>query len=309
MKYVISLLILAIMGIQLNALNSNYGYEQSGEVIRDLVKDVNDKMVRNEDQLKGMQIEKASLALQLEQLVRSLDNATNDEDKEDLKADIVKVWGQMNQLDLEAATKLEYVLVSIRPKLKTLEAELNRQHLMGKANWQDFSEMRTGQAKMLQTAINTIRSIEKNLSTENAKEQIQSIQSSIQELYHALAQVDEDNTSSGSEIQQMITVFDDTIARMHNVKIVLAREKVAIKSVSYQKIVEITMKLLTSGALANLIDAPSHFHEGIENRMNIKRIVTQDNQKPEYESKLYHNSYNDAVLDSISAGVFRWTKN
>lgn len=282
--------------------NGLFGQEESGPVIKKLVKEVHDNLQKMENIVSVLLAEKDASLSNLKFLQEDLENTDSEVASSEIMAEIAQELALLNNIDRKSVKIVKDAILALRPTLKSIQAEYETIYRMGHDSRAEFYKWRNDMGKMFQTSAKVLNRLKQSNLSIGSKEMIYNAESTIVLMLATLAQGSELKFSNKGQIANQISILDHAFNQLRNIEVLLYQEGIGIKMYTYNEIVNALIYILSKGSVTKIEDMPIAFQIGLEERSKVLYKLQDRRRKRDTNTlvSVNHDTHNQTISDLLN---------
>ena len=264
--------------------------EASGQIIKELVADINDGISNFDTQTRQYGKDNKAIQKGLQQKYQKMEKTKDQWERRQLLAEMLVDTARLNQLDLQGVREYKNTIMMVLPKLKQLKSEMAKNQSMGFDNSGEFRDYKKAMYSMSLNASVFINNLHIAASSNEEKKELDDLRRTIDT---TLAMYDKPDIQIGQNLEPIsrgIKSLQHAFAQMESVERSLYNERLRLKVENLNQISNTVLENLALSRLdvKDINELPSIMLGGIQNRDNMlsqgKKLVTNTSSASSYSS-------------------------
>jgi len=307
MKRTIIFIIALLLVVQVGTGVSG-AVERSGDIIREIMNRIDDKVGDLEKKTKSMDQEKEDLVKDLKQTFNAVRQEKDGVKKESLKVDLLVIHAKLNNQDIKEVEAYLETISDLVPDLKRLKRELKTGSRFYSLE-EDFNTYRHKIGGFMTKAAGILTML-KDTAPQVARRDIELLQSNLIGIFRCWDTSINDPLVSLDQIDKTAKDMETAFAQLIIVRRLLDQERINLKIDNFTALANLTLIRLGKGKLGSgsFLKRPVKMRHGIKERAEIMRKMRGESTafSGTAHPESLRDSGDDNTLKRILSGNYGW---
>lgn len=280
--------------------------ERTGEILRELLQGVERDFETLEKETHGFAKRAESLTKQLEEKNKLISRTTDPAKKEALKADLVYLGAQLNDLDRKEVDAALNTITEVRGKLVRIREALQRGGIVPASG--ELPQMRQKMGKFLSNAAQLLDKWEKSAS--GKKGEFAALKATLLGTLSAWEAPTQNIVSSQDELNRTMRSLDITYSQLLNLGRAFEQERHYLLVRNHAAVANLILMRLNGGKVnvGSVADAAEGKRNALQRRMEILSGTDGGIAPSTEQGDASLGASGEAAFDRMKRGEFGWSK-
>jgi hypothetical protein len=252
--------------ILLSGAGTGFAREETGKVLEDLVKHVDQKLGELEDRVNKQGEARQELREKLQVQSQKFYAETNQMAKSEAKAEVINALAELNHTDRQQVGDTLTTISAVVTDLGEIDKQLKEGSLSPEAIQQQQVRIR----QVLLGAGPILKTVATSLNSPAARLRAKTSEQTLVLLFQTLGAPQAASAGVGSQVTQTLDVLNNVAAQLAIVNELLEMEKVSLQAAGHNQLAELVLVRMANSRLGNhqIANIATSLHTEIGSRMN-----------------------------------------